>query len=138
MKVTAKGKSAFTLVELMVVVAITGVLAAVAIPSFINYIKWSKTTEARTNLQVMFTAAAAYYEEEHWTQGLVTSGKATANHSCTVAQWDYTDQGLPTQDKQVLNYAAEPSAQALHFIPPEPLYYVYHVFQSTGTCENTA
>jgi prepilin-type N-terminal cleavage/methylation domain-containing protein len=37
----------FTLVELMIVVVILGILAAVAIPAFSRYIKRSKTTEAR-------------------------------------------------------------------------------------------
>jgi len=55
----------FTLIELMIVVAIIGVLAAVAIPAFMKYIRRSKTTEATMNLRKMYDGAVAYYVGEH-------------------------------------------------------------------------
>src|SRR3954468_22597286 len=55
----------FTLIELMIVVAIIGVLAAVAIPAFMKYIRRSKTTEATMNLRKMYDGAVAYYVAEH-------------------------------------------------------------------------
>ena len=49
----------------MIVVAIIGILAAVAIPGFMAYIKSSKTSEAKTNLNAITKGAVSYYEAEH-------------------------------------------------------------------------
>ena len=51
-----KGKKGFTLIELMIVVAIIGILAAIAIPNFLRFQAKSKQSEAKTNLGGIFTA----------------------------------------------------------------------------------
>ena len=63
-----QNRKGFTLIELMIVVAIIGILAAVAIPGFMTYIKNSKTSEAKTNLDAIKKGAVSYFEVEHYAE----------------------------------------------------------------------
>ena len=63
MKLRKKDKG-FTLIELMIVVAIIGILAAIAIPNFLRYQAKTKQSEAKTNLGSIFTSQVTYFGEE--------------------------------------------------------------------------
>jgi type IV pilus assembly protein PilA len=56
-------KRGFTLIELMIVVAIIGILAAIAIPNFIKFQAKSKQSEAKGNLKAVFTSQRSQYQE---------------------------------------------------------------------------
>ncbi|HXH31687.1 MAG TPA: prepilin-type N-terminal cleavage/methylation domain-containing protein [Bacteriovoracaceae bacterium] len=58
-----KRQDGFTLVELMVVVAIIGLLSAVAIPNFKKYQAKSKVSEAKLQLSAIFTAETAFFSD---------------------------------------------------------------------------
>ena len=60
-----KGQKGFTLIELMIVVAIIGILAAIAIPNFVAYQAKSKQSEAKVSLGAIFTSAVAYQAESN-------------------------------------------------------------------------
>ncbi len=84
----AKRMRGFTLIEIMIVVAILGILAAIAIPALTKYMRRSKTSEARIQLAKMFDATSAYFNEEHVDRGsvaMIGAGGAladTATHRC--------------------------------------------------------
>jgi len=55
----------FTLIELMVTIAIVSVLAAIAIPAYNGYIKTAKMAEAKTNLSALRLAQEEYFLENN-------------------------------------------------------------------------
>jgi type IV pilus assembly protein PilA len=66
-----KKDEGFTLIELMIVVAIIGILAAIAIPNFLRYQAKTKQSEAKTNLGSIFTSQVTYFGEEDTYAGTV-------------------------------------------------------------------
>lgn len=122
-----QSRKGFTLIELMIVVAILGILAAIAIPAFIKYIKQSKTTEANVNLKTMSDGALAYYQAEH---------NDTAGTPIPDRQFpDSTPAGdiVPTTIAGVksVKYSSsngewnKPTWKALKFAVAKPQYYMY-------------
>ena len=136
-------RKGFTLVELMVVVAIIGVIMALAIPNFLRFQARAKQSEVKGNLKAAFTCERSYYQEHATYTGCVmkmgfapergnryryTFNVTTrADENCTTSQNRATAAGvnLPT-DGDVLadsfKYGASAGITAANAAKPAPTY----------------
>jgi type IV pilus assembly protein PilA len=130
---TITTRAGFTLVELMVVVAIVGVLAAIAIPAFMASVRRSKATEATQNLNALFKYATTYYAAERTGSGL----GATTVAACTVSDAARTP-SAPGAQKVVGAFGAVPSFAALGFTIADYVYFGYAVDSIGSDCGRAA
>jgi prepilin-type N-terminal cleavage/methylation domain-containing protein len=63
MRVSRRRQSGFSLAELMICVAILGIIASIAIPQYLRFQNKSKASEAKANLKAIRAAEQAYYSE---------------------------------------------------------------------------
>ena len=63
-KIKNNGQKGFTLVELMIVVAIIGILAAIAIPQFASFRTKSYNSAASSDMKNLRTTLEAYYADQ--------------------------------------------------------------------------
>lgn len=126
----------FTLVELMIVVAIVGILAALAIYGVRKYMANAKTAEARNGIgQMSKDAITAYFKEGMAGTLLALKGStAVSNQLCNganVAEVPATKSKIAAK-----KYQSEPTEwstwDCLHFSMNDPQYYMYDYITSTG------
>ena len=83
----------FTLIELIVVIAIIGVLAAILVPSMIGYVGQSKLSTANSNAKLAFTNSATYCTNCEVAGYTVTSGTSTYDLASGSAGQNYSKDG---------------------------------------------
>jgi len=95
-----RNEKGFTLIELMIVIAIIGILAAVAIPSYQNYTKRAKASEAKIMLDAIRTNEEAYKaQNNNYTSSMTLLGNPAANatyYAYTLAATSTTFTGTAT------------------------------------------
>lgn len=70
----------FTLIELMIVVAIIGILAAIAYPSYINHITRSRRADGQTGLMNLAARMERYYSENNtYATATIAAGSAVTD-----------------------------------------------------------
>jgi type IV pilus assembly protein PilA len=120
----------FTLVELMIVVAIIGVLAAVAIPGFQRYLAKSRASEAAPLLRQIMDGATTYFYSDHAT----SAGEAVSPQFPLATGWYPAE--VP-HGRKVIPTATDPATAdaltwtQLRFTILEGVYFHYQ-FASSG------
>lgn len=128
MNTRARGKLAgFTLVELMIVVVIMGLLAAIAIPAFTRYIRKARTAEASGNISRITMGEVTAYQQ--------TADSTLAHFITAPSTGGATPSGDPSQNKYPANpalWTSDPGWTELDFSIDTGHFYQYQAIVGGG------
>lgn len=84
----SKNKKGFTLVEVLVVLVIISILAAIAVPLYTDYVKGARASEAQTAIGAIWTASRIDYQKTGQWANDVTELSVDIDQS-TLDKWDF-------------------------------------------------
>lgn len=118
-----RSETGFTLIELLIVVAIIGILAAIAVPMFMSYMRSAKASEAELMLNAAGKSAKAYYQVYiSFPQGTAAVLPGADGSACAESTGKFAPSAAWTSD---------PVWSALDFDIREAGLFSYH-YESTG------
>ena len=100
---------AFTLVELMIVVAIIGVLAALAVYGVSRYVANAKTSEGRSGVGAMAKGNAARYHDERWNLGTPIPDGTSTGYLNTICKTGTANRPMPASVPPATKYQSSES-----------------------------
>lgn len=110
LKTVQKG---FTLIELMIVVAIIGILAAIAIPAYQDYTIRAQVTEGMNLAAAVKAEVAEYYAQNGQWPTNMGPGAGTLDHAATeIPRGKYVDQVTMNNGTILVQYQGAPNYQA--------------------------
>jgi type IV pilus assembly protein PilA len=112
-------KSGFTLIELMITVAIIGIMASIAIPNFLRYQLNSKRGESKSNMHAIAELQNTYFTEYNRYVSVPLSQPGG---------------GTPGVEKRVWTAAANTAFGTLGWAPEGGVFYDYDVNVDMGVC----
>ncbi len=105
----------FTLIELLVVIIIIGILAAIALPSFLNQANKARYAEAKAYIGTMSRLQQAYYLEKQIFAGTMAqlslgANTSSSNFTYSIITGDISGNTNPVQLNQIVTNVAAPVA----------------------------
>jgi len=119
-----QGTAGFTLIELMIVVAIIGILSALAIPNFLRFQLRTKAAEGKLNLQGLYLAENGYFAEHG---SFIRMDPEPSTSTPTVPSAPGTHRRVWRVCASPIVLATSPGYCVIGYFPEGPTYYDYAV-----------
>jgi type IV pilus assembly protein PilE len=102
-----KKRNGFTLIELMIVIVVIAILAAIALPSYQNYVTKSKIKEAQSNLIALSLSAEQAYQRSLAFPAVTLANTAALKANSTFSTWN------PSSNAFSFQYSSDGSTYTL-------------------------